>query len=58
MRHVTRETKKPSLNSKTLPKSSLKKGHSTEFEDNLVDVEIKPEFDYSPETEELQDFRR
>jgi hypothetical protein len=57
MRHVTRATKKLSLKSKTLPKSSLKKGHSTDLEDNPVDVEIKPEFNCFPETEELQDFQ-
>jgi hypothetical protein len=57
MRHVTRATKNLSLNSKALPKSSLKKGHSTDLEDNPVDAEIKPEFDHFPETEELQDFQ-
>jgi hypothetical protein len=55
MRHVTRETKNLSLNSKALPKSSLKRGHLTVLEDNLEKVEIKQEFDYFPETEELQD---
>jgi hypothetical protein len=53
MRHVTGETKKPSLNSKALPNSSLKQGHLTVLEDNLEKVEIKQEFHYFPETEEL-----
>jgi hypothetical protein len=53
MRHVTRETKKLSLNSKALPNSSLKQGHLTVLEDNLEKVEIKQEFHYFPETEEL-----
>jgi hypothetical protein len=57
MRHVTRETKKIRLKSKTLPKSSLKKGRSTDLEDNLVDVEIKPKFNFFPVTEELQNFQ-
>lgn len=57
MRHVTRAAKKLSLNSKALPKSSLKNGHSTNLEDNPVDVEIKQEYDYFPKTEELQDFQ-
>jgi hypothetical protein len=57
MRHVTREAKKLSLNSKSLPKPSLKRCHSTNLKVNPVDVEIKPEFDYFPETEELQDFQ-
>jgi hypothetical protein len=50
MRHVTRATKNIILNSKSLPKSSLKKGHSTYLEDNPVDAEIKPEFDHFLET--------
>ena len=55
MRHVTRETKNLSLNSKALPKSSLKRGHLIVLEDNLEKVEIKQEFHYFPQTEELQD---
>ena len=50
MRHVNRAAKKLSLKSKTLPKSSLKKGHLTDLEDNLVDVEIKLEFNCFLET--------
>jgi hypothetical protein len=55
MRHVTRATKKLSLNSEALTKSSLKRDHLTVLKDNLEKVEIKQEFDYIPETEELQD---
>jgi hypothetical protein len=55
MRHVTRVAKKSSLNSKSLPKSSLKQGHLTFLKDNLEYVEIKQEFDYFPETEEIHD---
>jgi hypothetical protein len=44
------------LNTKSLPKPSLKKIHSTDLEDNAVDVENKLEFNYFLETEELQDF--
>jgi hypothetical protein len=55
MRHVTRETKNLSLNSEALSKSSLKRDHLTVLEDNLEKTEIKQEFDYIPETEELQD---
>jgi hypothetical protein len=55
MRHVNREAKKISLKSKTLPRSSLKKDHSTDLEDDPVDVEIKLEFNCFPEIGELQD---
>jgi len=41
MRHATREEKNLSLNSKSLPKSCLERGHSIDLEDNLVNVEIK-----------------
>jgi len=58
MRHVTRATKNLILNSKSLPKSSLKVGHFTVLEDNLEKVDIKQEFDFFfLETEELQDFQ-
>ena len=57
MRHVTRAEKKLSLNCKSLPKSCLERGHSTDLEYNLVNAEIKQEFDFFPETEELQDFQ-
>jgi hypothetical protein len=57
MKHVTRYSKKLSINSKTLPKSSLKKGYSTDLENNPFEVEIKSEFDCFLETK-LQDYQR
>jgi hypothetical protein len=57
MRHVTREKKNLSLNTKSLPNPSLKKGHSTDLKDNPVDAKIKPKFDYFLETKYLQDFK-
>ena len=54
MKHVTKDSKKLSIKSKTLPKSSLKKGYSTDLENNPFEVEIKSEFDCFLETE-LQD---
>lgn len=56
MKHVTRASKKLSIKSKTLPKSSLKKGYSTDLENNPFEAQIKSEFDCFLETE-LQDYQ-
>jgi hypothetical protein len=57
MKHATRASKNLSLNTKALSNPSMKKGHSTNLEDNPVDAEIKLEFDYFLETNELQYFQ-
>jgi hypothetical protein len=51
MKHVTRASKNISIKSKSLPKSSLKKGYSTNLEDNPFEAEIKSEFYYFLEME-------
>jgi hypothetical protein len=54
MKHVTRASKKLSIKSKTLPKSFVKKGYSTDLEDNVFETKIKSKFDCFLETN-LQD---
>jgi hypothetical protein len=55
MKRVTRASKTLSIKSKTVPKSYLKKGYSTNLENNPFEAEIKSKFDCFLETE-LQDY--
>jgi hypothetical protein len=57
MKYFPRATKKLGINIETLPKSSLKQGYSTDFEDDPFEAETKLEFDCFLETE-LQYLKR
>jgi hypothetical protein len=50
MKHVTKASKKLSIKSKTLLKSSLKKGFSIYLADNPFEAKIKSDFDCFLET--------
>jgi hypothetical protein len=55
MKNVTRASKKISIKSKTLPKSSLKNDYSIDLENNPFEAEIKSKFDCFLEIE-LEDY--